>query len=233
MALSKADRLVVYTAIAGSGRDALCDPTPAPGVDYVCFTDQSLVSQVWDIRPFEYVHPVEAVRTAKHPKVLPHKYFPGHGMSVWVDGNITPGADIALVAREYLAQRDIAVHRHPWRTCLYKEAALVSSQKKDFPELIETVVQRYFSAGVPPGAGLYECGVLFRRHHVLVVKAAMDLWWQELRTGTQSDQISWAYVMWKTGLGAHVIEGDLRKSPHWAYRHHEMIKWGRTACSNS
>lgn len=229
MTLSRADGLVVYTAIAGSGRDVLVDPTPAPGVDYVCFTDQPFISRVWDIRPFIWEHPSEAVRTAKHPKVLPHKYFPDHDLSIWVDGNITPGADVARVAREYLARHDMALHRHPRRACLYKEAALVAGQGNDYPALLEKVVQCYFQAGVPPGNSLYECGVLIRRHHAPAVKAAMDLWWHEINTGTQSDQIPWAYVMWKTSLEVNVVESDLRKSPHWDYRPHECIKWGEAA----
>jgi hypothetical protein len=75
--------------------------------------------------------------------------------------------------------------------------------------------------------------VLFRRHNAPAVKAAMDLWWQEISTGTQSDQVAWAYVMWKTGLVPNIIEADLRKSQHWTYQPHEMIKWGRMACSSS
>ena len=231
MALSKAEKLVVYTAIAGGGRDALVDPIPALGVDYVCFTDQPFISRVWDVRPFSWEHPREAVRTAKYPKVLPHEYFPDHDLSVWVDGNITPGPDIDLIARQYLARHDMAIHRHPRRSCLYKEASLVASLGLDFPAVIEGAVQRYFSAGIPPGNGLYECGVLFRRHHSQVVRATMELWWKEIFTGTQSDQIPFAYAMWLTGLQANVIEDDLRKSPYWTYRPHEAIKWGEVRCA--
>ena len=225
--LSKTERLVVYTAIAGGGRDALIDPIPAPGVDYVCFTDQPFTSRLWDIRPFKFIHPTEAVRTAKHPKVLPHEYFPDYDLSLWIDGNITPGPDIGRVARKYLAQHDMALHRHPKRNCLYKEAALVAFQGNDVPFLIEQVIQRYFSDGLPPNNGLYECGVLFRRHHSPVIKAPMELWWQEIDTGTQSDQIPWAYVMWKTGLRVKVIDSDLRGSPHWKFSPHECIFWGK------
>ena len=43
---------VVYTAILGSIYDDLKEPTViSPGWKYVCFTDQPLQSNIWEIRP--------------------------------------------------------------------------------------------------------------------------------------------------------------------------------------
>ena len=228
MALSKAsERIVVYTALAGSGRDVLRDPTPAPGVDYVCFTDQALTSKVWDIRPFTWTHPSENVRTAKHPKVLPHLYFPDYDLSVWVDANITPGPDVARLAQRYLSGFDMALHRHPRRTCPYKEAAVVAQERKDHRNLIFTTAQRIRQAGLPPYLGLWECGIIFRRHYASAINAAMKMWWQEIEVGTQSDQIAMAFVLWKTGLSFRTIDGNLRESPFFSFWPHAEIYWGK------
>ena len=226
MSLSRAsERIVIYTALAGSGRDRLVDPIPAPGVDYVCFTDQSLTSKVWQIRPFSWMHK-EAVRTAKHPKVLPHKYFPEYDLSIWIDANITPLPDIVRAARHYLRFHDLALHKHPVRTCLYKEADVVSRVKYDFPEIINRVILRYHRAGMPHDFGLCECGVLFRRHNAPAVKKLMELWWAEIDRGTNSDQMPFAFSWWKTGFMPKVIDGDLRESPFLSYRPHPPIIWG-------
>jgi hypothetical protein len=224
---AKAERIVIYTALAGGGRDAIVDPAPIPGVDYVCFTDQPLTSKIWQIRPFNWIHPREAVRTAKHPKVLPHLYFPGHDLSLWVDGNITPGPDVKTLADMYLQRHALALHRHPRRACPYKEAAVVAQEQKDHRELIFTTGQRIRKAGLPPNNGLWECGILFRRHHDPVVKEAMKLWWQEIEVGTQSDQIAMAFVLWKTGLSFRSIDGNLRESPFFSFQSHEEIYWGK------
>ncbi len=225
ISLRASERIVVYTALAGSGRDHLVDPIPAPAVDYVCFTDQPLTSQVWQIRPFTWTHK-EAVRTAKHPKILPHKYFPDHDLSVWVDANITPGPEIARIAQHYLKAHDLALHKHPHRSCLYREAAVVCRAKKDFPEVINKAILRYYQAGMPHDFGLCECGILFRRHNAPVVIELMDLWWAEISRGTNSDQMPFAFAWWQTRFNPKILDGNLRESPFFAYRPHPPIFWG-------
>jgi hypothetical protein len=220
------NRTVIYTAIAGAGRDTLVDPVPIPGVDYVCFTDQPLESKVWEIRPFTWSHQ-EAVRTAKHPKALPHTYFPDHDISIWVDANITPGPQVAKAAVQSLNGHGLAMHRHPRRNCPYEEAQLVIQEQKDHQDLIQKTIHRCEKAGLPAKSGLYECGILFRRHHDPAVKAAMEMWWQEICAGTSSDQISYAYSLWKTGLQAMVIEMNLRENPNFEFRTHAEIYWGK------
>jgi hypothetical protein len=220
--------IVIYTAIAGAGRDHLVDPVPAPGVDYVCFTDQPFESKVWEIRPFTWTHPTEAVRTAKHPKVLPHEYFPDHEISIWVDGNIIPGPEAAEIAKQYLGNgHALAMHRHPRRSCIYKEAAIVFGEDKDHADLIHKTTGRLKKIGVPANAGLYECGILFRKHNDPKVIKAMQLWWNELNIGTQSDQIAFAGILWKTGLPATVIDTNLRQNPHFQFEPHAEIYWGK------
>ena len=221
----KKERLVIYTAIAGSGRDNLVDPVPVPGVDYVCFTDQPLTSKVWEIRPFKWRH-TEDVRTAKYPKALPHLHFPDHDISVWVDGNIIPKTDIQKITHDYLKQHDFAVHHHPQRDCIYQEADVVLGFKQDHPHLVKDAIEKYQKANMPQHLGLTENGILFRRHHNDKVKEAMAAWWQEICEGTSSDQIPLAYVLWKTRLAVRWIEGNLRFHPSFDFRPHPTLYWG-------
>ena len=223
----KEERLVVYTAIAGGGRDKLIDPDPVDGVDYVCFTDQPFTSKIWDIRPFKWVHPTESVRTAKHPKALPHLYFPHHDLSVWVDGNIKAKADIKTITYEYLKQHDFAVHHHAQRNCLYEEAEVVMCHRQDHIHLVEKTIERYRRIGVPANNGLSENGILFRRHNEEEVKDTMNLWWKEISEGTNSDQIPMAYALWKLGLAVRWISGNLRSHPAIKFYPHETLYWGK------
>ena len=225
--INRQGRIVVYTAIAGGDRDTLVDPPRTLGVDYVCFTDQPFTSKVWDVRPFSWIDR-ENVRTAKHPKVLPHRYFPDHEMSVWIDGNILPGNDdIIKLVNGYLADSDMALHRHPDRDCIYEEAEVVIHFKQDYPHLVKQMVDRYKAAGVPKSNGLYNCGRIIRRHHAPEIKEAMELWWREIVTGSSSDQFSLSYVLWKTGVTPKIIEGDLRNHPSFIFNPHPTIYWGR------
>jgi hypothetical protein len=220
------DRLIIYTAIAGrNGRDQLADPEPIPGVDYVCLTDQGFNSKIWEMRPFAWIHQ-QPVRIAKHPKILPHRYFPDHDLSVWVDGNIAPGIKMADAVKELLLEHNMAIHRHPRRSCLYREAETIIAHQKDDPVLIEKIVLRYLAReGVPHEAGLYEGGIIYRRHHDPDIKRAMELWWQEIDAGSNRDQLSLPYVIIKTGLKLKIVDCNLRVTPYATFRAHEDLRW--------
>ena len=219
------EKLVVYTAIAGGGRDELQEPEPESGVDYVCFTDQPFKSQVWDIRPFTWKH-AESVRTAKHPKINPHQYFPDHQVSVWVDGNFKPKANIREIANDCLKSNNIALHRHYARDCLYEEAQVVLQYQQDHAELVHEALARYKAQQMPRHGGLSENGIIFRRHHDASVKKTMNLWWQETCRSTSSDQITLAYALWSTKLWVTWLPGNVREHPSFQFKPHGTIYWG-------
>ena len=220
------EKLVVYTAIAGEGRDYLQDPVRESGVDYVCFTDQPFKSEVWDIRPFTWVHS-ETVRTAKHPKINPHQYFPDHQVSVWVDGNITPKAkDMKKITNDYLKSNGMALHRHYARDCLYEEAQVVLKHQQDHEELVNQTVARYKAERIPRHNGLSENGIIFRRHHDQGIKRTMSLWWQETCQGTSSDQLTLAYVLWCTKIAVKWLPGNVREHPSFQFKPHQTLYWG-------
>ena len=228
--IRKQNRLVVYTAISGPGRDQLKEVKKVPGVDYVCFTDQDFSSETWELRPFTWTHG-ETVRTAKHPKVMPHRYFPDHDMSVWVDGNILPKMNIYELAKRYLSQYSLIAHRHPGRTCIYDEAKWVMEHQQDHADLVKETIDRYKMLNVPRNIGLCECGVLFRRHHKPAVKEAMERWWHEVCRGTSSDQITFSYVLWELSLELLILDGNVRESEDFEFTPHNTLFWGKTLCS--
>lgn len=213
------EKIVIYTAIAGAGRDVLVDPVPDPRIDYVCFTDQPFTSRVWDIRLFHFNKTCDN-RTAKHPKVLPQSYFPDHDISLWIDGNITPGPNIATVINLYLENHDIAVHKHPKRNCIYQEAKVLLNCSLDDHKTIKRQIRRYKWDQFPKNFGLWECGILFRRHNKPEIKQAMIDWYNEIQSGSKKDQMSFAWVIRKHNLKTRTINGNLRNSPFFAFRPH-------------
>lgn len=182
-------RFVVYTAIVDD-YDALKLPTVvAPDCDYVCFTDRDISWQgIWARRPIEWKH-ADPVRMSRQPKVNPHEYFPDHEMSLWVDASIR----LDCKPHEFVPSFDgwdVAAFRHPFRDCVYDEAARCITLAKDDPDVIDAQMQRYRQAGVREHSGLTENGVLVRRHNTPTAIRFADAWWREQLHGSRRDQLS-------------------------------------------
>lgn len=144
-------------------------------------------------------HNVDPCRTAKFSKVMSPWYWWGvDDYSVWVDGSITlnEGTDFAALIDEHLKFVDIAVMKHPHRTCVYQEAEACIKRNKDDPRVIERQVERYMNDGHPSNHLLSETGVLIRRH-TENTKRFCSMWWDEITRGSRRDQISFPYVAWK------------------------------------
>ena len=124
-------QLVVYTAIFG-GVDELKDPAVISSeCDYVCFTDDPhLRSDIWR---FESTHrpDLDPGRRSRHPKLLPHRYFPRHEYSLWLDGSLKLVCDPFHMIDRHLGRQDIALFKHPDRDCIYQEAIACEQLGKD------------------------------------------------------------------------------------------------------
>ena len=208
-------RIVVYTAIAG-GVDQLREPVHvSPRVDHVCFTDNPhLASTHWELRPFDerFENPT---RTAKKPKILPHRYFPEYEVSVWIDGNQTVEADLAELAESSLENRSLALFRHPdGREDLYDEARACIRLGKDDPDTINRQVERYREAGFPgraPDPDVHGARPPASRPAGLV--EAMEDWWREIGAGSRRDQVSFDYVAWRHELAYELDRGRRAGQP--------------------
>lgn len=190
-------RGVCYTAIAG-GKDVLRPPTyRMAGVAYICFTDDLSIDPMgWRLRPFDQIC-ADPVRTAKRPKVLPHRYFKSYGWSLWVDGNLSPNCDLSDFVTRNLAQSGFNAFRHPVRTSAYDEVAKCIALSKDDPAILRLQAYRYKALGLPDDTGLSECMTLLRRHNDPRIIRMMQLWWAEISQGSRRDQVSLPFVAWQ------------------------------------
>ena len=208
-------RAVVYTAIFG-GYDELREPREQlPNVDYVCFTDNPyLRSDAWTVR---YCEPTgDPIFQAKRLKVVPHEALDCE-MSLWIDGRIELYTLNGLFDRPL---RDVAFPKHPNRQCIYEEAAHCKRTRRGDPSRIDASVARYQSEGFPANAGLWQCGVIFRRHS-LSTAAFNVAWWRELTLGSARDQISAPVVLRRLGTAHSALPENV---PHFQVGYHRQ-KW--------
>jgi len=147
---------------------------------------------------------VPPVRAAKRPKFEPWRYTDA-AASIWVDASYRiTSPDFAA---EALAIADpIAQFVHPWRDCLYAEAAEVARLGMDPDGVAAWQVERYREAGHPEGWGLWASGVIARKH-TAAVKRMGAAWAREVDAGSARDQVSQPYVLRKAKLRPTALPG--------------------------
>ncbi len=192
-------RITVFTAVFGE-HETLREPeNKVAGVQYICFTDNPyLRSNAWQIH---YCPPSGSpLMQAKRIKILAHTVVDCE-ISVWFDASLTV-LDVTSALEGF--DGDIALRKHPARTCAYEEAAHVRIQHRGDPTRIDAVVERYSKEGHPREYGLWCGGIILRRHNDRT-KAFNETWWHEVETGSARDQISLPVVLRRTGIKMQTI----------------------------
>jgi hypothetical protein len=230
------NNIVIYTAIFG-GYDGLLPQKKIKGVDFVCFSDRPLRAKPWEVR---MVAPrfSDPTRCAREVKVRPHRYFPDHTYSVWIDGNYLIVGDIVTLIDNVMATSNMAYFDHRLtypdaRDCVYEEFESImelgrkAGRFKDDPAIMTQQIGRYRSEGYPPHNGLIFSSILLRRHHSPDVQRTMERWWNEIASGSKRDQLSFNYAAWKEHLDGHVIKENVRNNP-WFHQigiHRADYRW--------
>lgn len=164
-------------------------------------------------------HPV---MNAKIYKIMPHKYFQSP-ISIFMDANIFLNVHPKILVDEFLGDADIALFKHPKRSCIYEEHA--PARLRVIPELqplIDEQVRNYRAEGMPEKFGLMECGMLIRKNND-IVNEFNERWWAEVCRYTNRDQMSFPYIWWKMKdrIKIKIIEGvSVREHKYFKYIHH-------------
>lgn len=194
------NKKVVYTCISGN-YDTLEDPKIMNSdYDYICFTDQSFNSNVWQIKPIpEKLKDLSAVKRQRYIKVNAHEFLPEYDFSIWVDANITIKADLNNYVNKNCSEKDVVmfVGQHPQRNCIYDEGLECVRQKKETKQIVDKQLKRYKQEGFPKNYGLPQTCILFRYHNDESCKRLMKTWWEEIKNESHRDQLSFNYALWK------------------------------------
>lgn len=187
--------------------------------DFICFTDdRKLRSKTWK---FVYVdgEAMDPVRVAKMVKILAHRFVGGYEASLYVNNTVELVSPVSAIFA-YLGEDGppMVCFRHPERSCIYKEAALVAERGYDDAGTIGEQMAHYRSLGHPEDAGLIFGGVLLRRHNDARLQVVMERWFDQVRKYSYRDQLSFNVVARQLGFApAHfpgaAEDGKLVLSP--------------------
>jgi hypothetical protein len=192
--------MITYTAIVGN--------IDRPRDDILCFSGYDKFKM--------------DVRNAKIYKILAHQFL-DTDISLWLDGNIFLNVTQELVAEELLGDADMGLFKHFARDCIYEEGVASAGKypKEEIQSEIFDHLDYYKQKKYPFHNGLYECGVLLRRHSKKM-EEFNNAWWSEICQHSFRDQISLPYVLSKfPDLKIKITEGNVRKHNFFKYINHQ------------
>lgn len=210
----KKKKVAIYTAIFGR-YDSLHEPIKIiHDADLFCFTDQDFTSQNWNIIKVSPFDKDNLTLSARKYKVLGDPLVNKYEYTIWVDGSMTIIFDSALnVVKKYLNQTPIAVFKHHEQNSIYEEADYllnrIDEKKYGGKDKIQHQIAEYRKEGLPKNSGLIASGFIIRKWGAKKLHDTMDIWWNELRTESIRDQLSFNYATWRTGLKYDLIEGGI------------------------
>jgi len=208
---------VCYTALFGNYEELKEPAIITPGWKYVCYTDQPLKSDVWEIKQLELRNGATPQKLARCYKI---KEFAEWEQSIWIDASFVINTDLNAWWEKYF-KKGFSAPKHPLRNCIYDEGKHCMRIKRG-AEGIEKQLTEYKSLGIPKKNGLITSGLLMRENTPEVIALCKE-WWTEMSTQSIRDQIAFG----KASLNANCVytyPWDYRESNYFIYKKHYHLR---------
>lgn len=210
----------VYTALTG-GYDNLIQPDYiAEDYDYICFSNDITSDRfgVWEIRPIPFEHK-DNKRLAMYAKMHPHTLLEKYDFCIWIDANNLIKDDFIYKKAESLFAEGHTIGHivHPFRDCIYRELFACMHCGADSTWRLVKTLFFLLRNDYPFRAGLFENNCIFWSHHKVLVKEALDMFWDVYMHNSRRDQLSLGYVYYKLDIHPALllpVGEDMRNSTH-------------------
>lgn len=221
--MDKTEKVCLYTCITGK-YDSLNElEFKEKNIDYYCFTnDKSLTSKTWNVVYIEN-DSLDDIILARKIKILGHKIVSeNYETSIWVDGAFVIRDSVNKFLNTYcdLDNYDIAVPVHHERESVYEEIAEVVKRGKESINNARRIQKFYEKVSFKNKNGLYETGILVRRHNKEIVKRAMKIWFSMVLEYSKRDQISFPYAINKSKLRIKPIRINVFDNKYFEWNNH-------------
>lgn len=202
-------RVTVFTCGIGN-HDWIHRPRTKPtGIDFLRFSDR----KPWNLRGWQHrdlpelpgSHSARVV--SRFPKLRPQEALPpGYDIGVWIDSSIEVLGDIQPLVQAFDASgADLALFAHPSGRSVIEEIDFAIAAGRIPPEFhaaAEQQRQRYKAAGIADRK-IIEATIIFHRLHSATARKVGQVWWDEITTYTERDQVSQPFAMLDADLKIH------------------------------
>lgn len=191
-------KFVVYSAIVGRYDTVLQPSVVDERFDYVLFSNHLPEGEngVWQVRRIDYTNPVQP-KIARYVKTNPERLLPEYEASLWLDANIQ------IIGREIynrfieLFENGVLIAsvKHMAYDCVYEEMFSVLDFRYESEEIVVKWGHKLRKRGFPKHAGLFETGLMYRRHSSAPVKEFDSIWWKYIESYSKRDQLSFTVAL--------------------------------------
>lgn len=202
---------VVYTVNFGN-YDKLKKINKQEGYDYFAFLDTDIDKYKdtnWTIIPVsEEINNlnVSYLKKTRFIKLYPHLFFKNYSLSIYIDAAYEIKGDLnEFLLRILEPKYNIYSLEHFGRDCIYQEIERVVQLKKEKLSIAQIVYDKYKKENFPKRLGLSENCLIIRKHNEKEIITLMEKWWEEIKNYSYRDQLSFNYVLWKTGIKTKFI----------------------------
>lgn len=207
--------ILVYTSIIGDF-DELREPeVVSDECEYICYTDQPLVSNIWKIINVSVMEEGEA-KTSKYYKIM--QPTEGYDKIIWVDGSMKIIGDTAKFI-SLLPDCNIVTSKHRVFPTIEKELNACLQMKKDEPDIMKSQVKEYTFNNPYTHC---QNGIMVKYGDV---SNAMSIWWEEVRNKSKRDQLSFEWSMEQANQKYCTFDFNITK-PYfkWFSKHKPDVK---------
>ena len=223
----------------------------ADKVDWYVFTDNSRIDaadEKWNIitTPYHikntnipenklYKNYYENVKDEKTKNMMSAKYYKiqAHDIDIlqkydyfiWIDGSIFLRNDFINNILEFQKKNyELVNFKHSKRDNVHDEYSLSIKMDKYKNQELDKQYEFYINDKFPDNVGLYECTVCMRKNNQKI-NNVFDLWWVQNIKWSYQDQISYPYVLWKSGvLPDYVINDNVFNNSKYTYVEYNLMK---------
>lgn len=204
-------KFVIYSAIIDRYDNPLQPSVVDERFDYVLFSECIPEGRqgVWQVKRIEYRNPVFA-KTARYVKTHPETLLPEYDASLWLDANIT------IVGKEvydrfvelFESGALIASVKHLAYDCVYNEMFSVLDFRFESEDVILRWGHELRKRNFPKHAGMFETGLMYRRHSNATVKGLDATWWKYIDAYSKRDQLSFTVALHQANLSCELFLPD-------------------------
>jgi hypothetical protein len=217
-------RICVYTCITGNYDNLSEIEFKEEDIDYLCFTNnKNLRSKSWEIVYLDDLS-LDDLTLSRKIKILGHPIIhKNYDVSIWIDGafSLRKKTSVFLTDCFNYEKCKIAVPVHHERKCVYEEITEVVKRRREIKENATRIRDFFESKGYGHNIGLFETGIIIRKHNLKEVKKTMRTWFSMILKYSKRDQISFPYSVKTNNLEVCPININVFDNEYFQWNLHK------------